>query len=114
MFSPARRLRLVLFLVCALMLQSTAALRHQVAMLGAGEVCSASGPLRVDADGHPIDDGALHDHSCCWAAPLAPPPPAAAILLEAPVHAPPTAALGFARLAAAWIGPLGRGPPRPA
>ncbi len=109
-----RRAVLVLWACAALLWQGFLLPQHAVAMATGIEVCSAAGPVRVDASGHPVDGAALHEHDggcCCCAAPLATPPSAPALpRLQLPNPAPVAPAIG-AGPAIARPAPLARGPP---
>jgi hypothetical protein len=104
----------VLLLACAALLwQGFVMPRHAVAMATGIEVCSAAGPVRVDAGGHPIDGAALHeqDGCCCCAVPLAMVPAAPTLpRLQLPNPTPAAPAV-VARPAIGWPAPLARGPP---
>lgn len=109
--STARRIRWALWIALSLLFQNAVVTQHALAMATGVEVCSASGPVRVDADGHPLTGGSGGCHACCLAAdlaaPPAPPPPA---LLEANQLAPQQPCAP-AQPPAPWLGPLSRGPP---
>jgi hypothetical protein len=108
-----RRVWLLLWACAALLWQGFVLPQHAVAMATGIEVCSAAGPVRVDANGHPIDGAALHEHDgcCCCAAPLA-------MALAAPTlprltlpNPAPVAPGVVAAPTIAWPAPLARGPP---
>ena len=98
-------------MVLALLLHNAVALRHGLAMAGGLEVCSASGPVRLDAQGHPLPDGGASHHDCCLGVPLAPPSSAPTIALAPADGALPIERPASPRRAATWLAPLSRGPP---
>jgi hypothetical protein len=113
---PDRRTRravLLLWACAALLWQGFLMPRHALAMATGIEVCSAAGPVRVDASGHPVDGAALHEHDgcCCCAAPLATPPAAPALPRLRLPNPAPVAPIVAAGPSIDWPAPLARGPP---
>lgn len=107
-----RRVAGMVALMLALMAQLWMAGPRSVAAATASEVCSASGMLRVTADGQPVPLAAMdHGHDCCVVAGQATLPTTPVLSMPTLSHASPVARLGSARLSAQALTPLSRGPP---